>query len=129
MVLVNPSSEGGDVNADGTKKKKLTNHLEKSDGRRLVEYLVVVSSLRRVSPKDNNGKDGKNVSEDEPYRLTTEIDDDSIEIADHESFKPVVTGRYPPYDHEDNPFDPNVSYFCHISGAIQLKKKHFMPKV
>lgn len=54
MVLVHPSSDGGDVTADGTKKKKLTNHLEKSDGRRLVEYLVVVSSLRRVTSSDNN---------------------------------------------------------------------------
>mmetsp|Transcript_20122 Transcript_20122/g.47221 ORF Transcript_20122/g.47221 Transcript_20122/m.47221 type:complete len:1185 (-) Transcript_20122:1521-5075(-) len=127
MVLVSPSSDGGDVTADGTKKKKLTNHLEKSDGRRLVEYLVVVSSLRRAAPKDNADNHG-NV-EDEQYMLSTEIDDDSIEIADHEGFKPVVTGRYPQYDHEDNPFDPNVSLFCHISGAIQLKKKPFMPKI
>ena len=30
---------------------------------------------------------------------------------------------------EDNPFDENVSYFCHTSGSIELKKEPFMPKV
>ena len=131
MVLVSPSSDGGEVAADGTKKKKITTHLEKSDGRRLVEYLVVVSSLERKSLSEGIG-DGKGESppeHDEQYRLSTEIDDDDIELVDHDGFKPVVTARYPQYDHEDNPFDANVSYFCHISGAIQLKKQPFMPKV
>ena len=128
MVLVSPSSDGGEVVADGTKKKKLTNHLEKSDGRRLVEYLVVVSSLERKAPSDSDGGE-KDPADDVQYRLSTEIDDDDIEFVDHEGFKPSVTTRYPPYDHEDNPFDANVSYFCHISGAIQLKKQPFMPKV
>lgn len=131
MVLVSPSSDGGEVAADGTKKKKITTHLEKSDGRRLVEYLVVVSSLERKSLSEGGG-DGKGESPPEPdeqYRLSTEIDDDDIELVDHDGFKPVVTARYPQYDHEDNPFDANVSYFCHISGAIQLKKQPFMPKV
>jgi len=125
MVLVTPSSDGGEVAADGTKKKKLTN-FEKSDGRRLVEYLVVVSSLAREAPSDN---DKKSPANDDQYRLSTVIDDDDIDLADHEGFKPVVTARYPTYDHEDNPFDANVSYFCHISGAIQLKKKPYMPKI
>ena len=132
MVLVSPSSDnnGGEVIAEGTKKKKLTNHLEKSDGRRLVEYLVVVSSLIRETTRvgDEKKKDSP-ADNDEQYRLSTNFDDDDIEIVDHEGFKPAVTARYPQYDHEDNPFDANVSYFCHISGAIQLKKKPFMPKV
>jgi len=134
MVLVSPSSDGGEVTADGTKKKKLTNHLEKSDGRRLVEYLVVVSSSVRKCSKNKDSADGdeknkKTTADDEQYRLSTEIDDDDIELVDHEGFKPIVTARYPQYDHEDNPFDANVSYFCHISGAIQLKKKPHMPKI
>jgi hypothetical protein len=129
MVLVSPSSDGGEAIADGTKKKKLTNHLEKSDGRRLVEYLVVVSSLERKSLSDEGKGGEKEPANDEQYRLSTEIDDDDIELGDHEGFKPSVTTRYPPYDHEDNPFDANVSYFCHISGAIRLKKQPFMPKV
>ena len=130
MALVSPSSGGGEATAEGTKKKKLTNHLEKSDGRRLVEYLVVVSSLERKTPNGNGDEKNKNSPpDDEQYRLSTEIDDDDIEIVDHEGFKPIVTARYPPYDHEDNPFDANTSYFCHISGAIQLKTTPFMPKV
>ncbi len=127
MVLVSPSSaDSGDVTPEGTKKKKLTNHLEKSDGRRLVEYLVVVSSLERQSLSDEVKK---SPADDEQYRLSMELDDENIEIVDHEGFKPVVTARYPQYDHEDNPFDANVSYFCHISGAIQLKMNPHMPKV
>ena len=47
----------------------------------------------------------------------------------HAGFNPVITARYPQYDHEDNPFDANVSYFCHTSGSIELKKEPFMPKV
>mmetsp|Transcript_27713 Transcript_27713/g.65095 ORF Transcript_27713/g.65095 Transcript_27713/m.65095 type:complete len:1192 (+) Transcript_27713:202-3777(+) len=130
MVLVSPSAEGEKVNTDGTKKKKLTNHLEKSDGRRLVEYLVVVSSLPRESAADGDEKKKDAPPEnDEQYRLSTNFDDDDIELVDHEGFKPVVTARYPQYDHEDNPFDANVCYFCHISGAIQLKKNPYMPKI
>jgi len=125
MVLVSPTSEGGEVAADGTKKKKLT--MEKSDGRRLVEYLVVVSSLERG--KEGSASGAGAPIDDEQYRLSTEFDDENIELVDHEGFKPVVTARYPLYDHEDNPFDANVSYFCHISGAIQLKQDPYMPKI
>ena len=140
------AADGGDQTqvTDSSKKKKLTNHLEKSDGRRLVEYLVVVSSLPRESVAKNSNSNSNinddddekketppdtNNNEQEQYRLSTEFDDDDIELVDHEGFKPIVTSRYPYYDHEDNPFDPNVCYFCHISGAIQLKKNPYMPKV
>ena len=130
MVLVSPSTDGDQVvNTDGTKKKKLTNHLEKSDGRRLVEYLVVISSLPREIVASDEKKKDVPPDNDEQYRLSTEFDDESIELVDHEGFKPIVTARYPQYDHEDNPFDANVCYFCHTSGAIQLKKNPYMPKV
>lgn len=117
MVLVNPAPDQG---GDGTKKKKL-GHLEKSDGRRLVEYMIVVSSLTRETQCDDGNE--------EQFKLSTTYDDDDIEIVGHTGFKPVITARYPLYDHEDNPFDENVSYFCHTSGSILLKKEPHMPKI
>lgn len=124
MVLVTPSPDGGEVNPDGTKKKKLTS-LEKSDGRRLVEYLVVCSSLPRDPPAE--GEEKQAAGEGGEWNLSTSFDDDDIEVL--HGFKPVITARYPLYDHEDNPLHENVTFFCHPSGAIQLKKEEFMPKV
>lgn len=117
MVLVTPSPDGGEVAPDGTKKKKLTT-LEKSDGRRLVEYLVVVSSL----PRDED--ENENVQE---MNLSTSFDDEEVEVL--RGFKPQITARYPLFDHEDNPLHENVTFFCHPSGTIQLKKESYMPKV
>jgi len=117
MVLVKAAPDQG---GDGTKKKKL-GHLEKSDGRRLVEYMIVVSSLTRETQCDDGNE--------EQFKLSTTYDDDDIEIVGHTGFKPVITARYPLYDHEDNPFDENVSYFCHTSGSILLKKEPHMPKI
>lgn len=109
-----------EVALDGTKKKKLTG-LEKSDGRRLVEYLVVVSSIPRVD--DENAKD----KGQEQWNLSTSFDDEEVEVL--QGFKPQITARYPLYDHEDNPLHENVTFFCHPSGAIHLKKEDHMPKV
>jgi hypothetical protein len=119
MVLVTPSLDGGEVTPEGTKKKKLTN-LEKSDGRRLVEYLVVVSSIPRVSEKGAAEKG-------QELNLSTSFDDEDVEVLHH--FKPQITARYPLHDHEDNPLDENVTFFCHPSGSIHLKKERHMPKV
>ncbi|KAL3923848.1 MAG: hypothetical protein SGILL_001407, partial [Bacillariaceae sp.] len=127
MVLVTPSPDSGEVNADGTKKKKLTSTLEKSDGRRLVEYLVVCSSLPLEPPAEGDDKPRKSAEEGGEWSLSTSFDDDDIEVL--RGFKPVITARYPLYDHEDNPLHENVTFFCHPSGAIQLKKQPFMPKV
>jgi hypothetical protein len=121
MVLVTPPPEGGQVAPDGTKKKKLTT-FEKSDGRRLVEYLVVVSSVPRDPPVV-----GAEPDKQEQWNLSTSFDDEDIEVL--HGFKPVITARYPLYEHEDNPLDESVTYFCHPSGAIHLKKEPFMPKV
>jgi hypothetical protein len=118
MVLVTPSPDGGEVSADGTKKKKLTG-LEKSDGRRLVEYLVVVSSIPR--------EEGETVDRNQDLNLSTSFDDEDVEVL--RGFKPQITARYPLIDHEDNPLHENVTFFCHPSGSIQLKKERFMPKV
>ena len=121
MVLVTPSPDGEQVAPDGTKKKKLTT-FEKSDGRRLVEYLVVVSSVPRDPPVE-----GEEAEKQEQWNLSTSFDDDDIEVL--HGFKPVITARYPLYEHEDNPLDESVTFFCHPSGAIHLKKEPFMPKV
>lgn len=117
MVLVTPSPDGGEIAPDGTKKKKLTS-LEKSDGRRLVEYLVVVSSIPREEDENETGQE---------MNLSTSFDDEEVEVL--RGFKPQITARYPLFDHEDNPLHENVTFFCHPSGTIQLKKESYMPKV
>ena len=119
MVLVTPSPDGGEVAPDGTKKKKLTS-LEKGDGRRLVEYLVVVSSIPRKMEEGDNKKK-------EEWNLSTSFDDEDVVV--EFGFKPQITARYPLHDHEDNPLHENVTFFCHPSGSIHLKKEDYMPKV
>lgn len=123
MVLVTPSPDGGEVTSDGTKKKKLTS-LEKGDGRRLVEYLVVVSSQARrpVVDGDSNARKGG-----EEGLLSTSFDDEDVVV--EYGFKPEITARYPLHDHEDNPLHENVTFFCHPGGSIHLKKEEYMPKV
>ena len=121
MVLVTPSPDGGEVTPDGTKKKKLTT-IEKSDGRRLVEYLVVVSSVPR--PAEETGENNPNGQE---MNLSTSFDDENVEFI--HGFKPEITARYPLHDHSDNPLHENVTFFCHPSGAIHLKKENHLPKV
>ena len=119
MVLVTPSPDGREVTPEGTKKKKLTG-LEKSDGRRLVEYLVVVSSIPRE--EDENGSD-----KSQEMNLSTSFDDEEVEVL--RGFKPKITACYPLNDHEDNPLHENVTLFCHPSGSMQLKKENHMAKV
>ena len=116
MVIVTPSPDGqAEVAPDGTKKKRI--NLEKSDGRRLVEYLVVVSSVPRE------------IGDETPQELNlaTSFDDDDIEVS--AGFKPQITARYPLEDHDDNTLHENVTFFCHPSGSIHLKKESYMPKV
>ena len=121
MVLVTPSPDGGEVAPDGTKKKKLTSLEHKSDGRRLVEYLVVVSSIPQKREEGASGKPG------EEGLLSTSFDDEDVVV--EYDFKPQITARYPLHDHDDNPLHENVTFFCHPSGAIHLKKETYMPKV
>ena len=126
MVIVTPSTDIGDeVSPDGTKKKKLTSLDSKAatDGqRRLVEYLVVVSSVAQKNDEDQSEKKGG-----EEWNLATSFDDEDILVA--HSFKPEITARYPLFDYSDNPLHENVTFFCHPSGAIHLKKQHHLPKV
>ena len=120
MVLVTPATDGNEVTSDGTKKKKLSN-IEKSDGRRLVEYLVVVSSVPRKPEVEGDAEKGQE------WNLGTSFEDDDVEFL--HGFNPQITARYPLHDHEDNPLHENVTFFCHPSGSIHLKKQNFMPKV
>ena len=117
MVIVAVSPGGAEVAPDGTKKKKI--NLEKGDGRRLVEYLVVVSSVPRES--------GDGAEHGHEMNLATTFDDEEVEISS--DFKPQITARYPLEGHDDNPLHENVTFFCHPSGSINLKKESHMPKV
>lgn len=122
-MVQSQSPDGGEgavaVTSDGTKKKKLSN-LEKGDGRRLVEYLLVVSSIQ-MDPNEELDAHAQEL------KLDTNYDDEEVEVI-HE-FKPQITARYPLHDHQDNPLVDNISVFCHPSGAINLKKDPYMPKV
>jgi len=124
MVLVTPSPDGGEVTPDGTKKKKLT-PLEKVDGRRLVEYLVVVSSI--PNKRADEGSNDEEKKQGDEWNLSASFDDEDVVV--QYDFKPKITARYPIGDHEDNPLHENVTFFCHPSGSIHLKKENHMPKV
>ena len=119
MELPASTSKDGEVSADGTKKKKLTT-FEKGDGRRLVEYLVVVSSVQ-------TDPDEVLDAQAQELKLNTSFDDDDVEVLNE--FKPQITARFPFQDHEDNPLVENISLFCHPSGSINLKQQDPMPKV
>ena len=82
-----------------------------------MEYLVVVSSITRDEDENEAGQE---------MNLSTSFDDEEVEVL--HGFKPQITARYPLFDHEDNPLHENVTFFCHPSGTIQLKKESYMPK-
>ena len=136
MATPNGAPPATGVEDDGTattKKKKQSSIVNmKSDGR-LVEYLMVVSSVPRkkgvAGGQEGDGDgDGKPAAEGgEEWNLSTSFDDEDVEV--NQGFKPVITARYPLHDHDDNPLHDNVTFFCHPSGSIQLKKQPYMPKV
>lgn len=102
--------------------------IPKRSERRLVEYFVVVSSLRRDRKKDDNGHhsiggqktDGSGFEPSIPEPLETDIDS---------MYEPVVTSRYPLKNHRGNPLSESVTCFCHPRGIIRLKYKFCYPKV
>ena len=87
MVLTTPAADGGEVT------RRLPTNLGKGDGRRLVEYLVVVSSIPR-KPEAADSDKGE-------FNLATNFDDEEIEVL--HGFKPQITARFPLVDHDDNP--------------------------
>ena len=103
---------------------KLTQMQSQSElGRRLVEYFVVVSSIERSPDDDRSNSNDLSFSD-----WKTESDNHTDEFA-HIQFRPTVTARYPLHDHADNPLHENLTFFCHPSGGIKLRKEEYMPKV
>jgi hypothetical protein len=96
-------------------------------GSRLVEYFVVVSSIER-KPGDNIDKDNSNDMSFSNWVTENEFFGVQEEFADIK-FRPTVTARYPLVDHHDNPLHENLTFFCHPSGGILVRKEPHMPKV
>jgi hypothetical protein len=44
-------------------------------------------------------------------------------------FTPVISGRYPAFDHAENPLSESVTCFCHPTGFIQPREEPQMPKI
>ena len=115
---------------DGEKKTaKLTQIDTKSSelGRRLVEYFVVVSSIER-RPGDNIDKNNSNDMSFSDWKTESEHFESEKEF-EHVHFRPTVTARYPLHDYHDNPLHENLTFFCHPSGGIQIRRDPHMPKV
>ena len=110
-----PSEQEGD--------KKKTNLVTKQNAaRRLVEYFVVVSSVRQ--PREEDEKEEQQVHES----VSLDEGDDEFFVDDY-NFQPKITARYPTEDHQENPLHENVTYFCHPSGNIMMRTEQTMPKV
>jgi pentatricopeptide repeat protein len=103
---------------------------------RLVEYFVVISSKPRWQPT----VDG-NASKDDMHASTRTVKHANRKAAenihmpenkssDYDTFKPVITGRYPQEDHPDNPLNPMILQFCYPAGdVIMPTSKYEMPKI
>lgn len=103
--------------------------IPKKSERRLVEYFVVISSLRRDRHKDTNSvlqksggqkTDGSGFEPSIPEPLGSDIDN---------VYEPVVTSRYPLKNHRGNPLSESVTCFCHPRGIIRPKYQVCLPKV
>ena len=115
-----------------TKTTKLETTSSKDNAmRRLVEYFVVVSSVpkNKEGEEENNTKLQEASSFEEASRTVALGEDDEEFFVDDFDFQPVITARYPLEDHAKNPLHESVTFFCHPSGAIQLRVEQSMPKV
>eukprot|EP00592_Proboscia_alata_P008052 CAMPEP_0194357832 /NCGR_PEP_ID=MMETSP0174-20130528/5259_1 /TAXON_ID=216777 /ORGANISM="Proboscia alata, Strain PI-D3" /LENGTH=1345 /DNA_ID=CAMNT_0039128017 /DNA_START=35 /DNA_END=4069 /DNA_ORIENTATION=+ len=139
-----------------SKKRKNVNGCGRD--RRLVEYFLVVSSVQRLLPLDENidgdstlteekiaKKDNDEFAEkgkESPSSVDKSIDakaennegddafdDDKEDDYSSYQFEPTITSRYPLADHDDNPLHESVSCFCYPNGSISLSKEHIMPKI
>eukprot|EP00548_Thalassiothrix_antarctica_P003311 CAMPEP_0194133470 /NCGR_PEP_ID=MMETSP0152-20130528/3629_1 /TAXON_ID=1049557 /ORGANISM="Thalassiothrix antarctica, Strain L6-D1" /LENGTH=1277 /DNA_ID=CAMNT_0038828789 /DNA_START=79 /DNA_END=3909 /DNA_ORIENTATION=+ len=115
---------------EAKKVTKLTTTNSKDAGkRRLVEYFVVVSSL----PTKKNDDDEQGFIQEaaifEGSREGLTIEDEEDIYIDDFNFKPTITARFPLEDHDKNPLHESVTFFCHPSGAIQLRTEKSMPKI
>lgn len=124
-MLDNGSEE---ITPGGTKKTvtKLNYDKQGDLGRRLVEYLVVVSAVE-WNPDGEKSKKNQDVSFGE-WKTEGSTDDEDDEFAGYH-FRPTISARYPLHDHHDNPLHENVTFFCHPSGGIYVRTQEFLPKV
>jgi hypothetical protein len=97
--------------------------------RRLVEYFVIVSSVENSKSAANPSQAQNNGDISFNDWKTDSGYDDEEEMFTAYPFKPIITARYPLYDHTDNPLHDNVVFFCHPSGKIELRTEQVMPKV
>lgn len=118
MVLITPApEEANDPSSPDKKKKSKLNTTQQDAARRLIEYCVVVSSVRK--------KRDESLEQTEDTLTDWGVDD---VVYDDYEFQPVITARYPLEDHADNPLHESTTFFCHPSG-ISLRSEPSMPKV
>lgn len=140
LVTAAPPESADPTTFDEEGEKKKTKTLETSSGkdtgmRRLVEYFVVVSSVpkNKDDPEQNGGAVPSTPSfTEESIKTTLSYGDDENEdeiFVEEYDFQPTITARYPLEDHAGNPLHESVTFFCHPSGAIQLRVDQSMPKV
>lgn len=132
MVLVTPAPEV--ESPDKKKKSKLQTNSSKDAGkRRLVEYFVVVSSIPNKKDDADDDYDVSSALQEahsfEGSREGLAIEDEEDVFIDDFDFQPKITARYPLEDHPGNQLHESVTFFCHPSGAIQLRTEKTMPKV
>jgi len=113
----------------GIIKSSRIQSIPKKSERRLVEYFVVVSSLRRDREKGvsdlrasvgGQKNDGSGFEPSIPEPLETDIE---------HVYEPVVTSRYPLKNHRSNSLTESVTCFCHPRGHVKLRYKFCLPKV
>lgn len=129
MVLVTPAPDVAQGSPENKKKTRLETSNAKDAGlRRLVEYLVVVSSIPNA--KVDGVPELQESTTYEGSREGIEFDDDDEDIfIDDFDFQPKITARFPLQDHPENPLHESVTFFCYPSGSIQLRMEKSMPKV
>lgn len=111
--------------------------------RRLVEYFLIVKPIER----DRSAVDDHSYVSSSSGGAAAEAKRPSYSNDDHYGdfrnstvldaylqrqdvvYQPVITGRYPLRDHEDNPLQESVVSFCHPTGNIVPRKGAMMPKV
>jgi hypothetical protein len=108
-----------------TKKTAKLSAVQSDLGRRLVEYFVIVSSIERKA----DDKIDKNNSNDLSFSDWKTESNVAEQVLTEVRFRPTVTARYPLFDHHDNPLHENLTFFCHPSGSIQVRREESLPKV
>lgn len=117
MVILTPAPEEAPEAGSPEKKKKSKLTTQQDATRRLIEYCVIVSSVRKQTDTDDNNQ----------ADVSTDYSEEDVVYDDYE-FTPVITARYPLTDHADNPLHESTTFFCHPSG-ISLRSEPSMPKV